>query len=49
MFFVSTLGAILSVTGSVIDAVVFYTAVQSQDFGPLEQFLTQNEAKTILT
>ncbi|KIK58641.1 hypothetical protein GYMLUDRAFT_170773 [Collybiopsis luxurians FD-317 M1] len=49
VFSISTLGALLSVIGSVIDAVVFYTAVQSQDFGPLEKFLTQDETKTILT
>ncbi|KIK51346.1 hypothetical protein GYMLUDRAFT_234145 [Collybiopsis luxurians FD-317 M1] len=49
VFLISTSGAIFNITCSFIDVVEFYTAVETQNFDPLEKFLTRDDAKTVLT
>ncbi|KIK64624.1 hypothetical protein GYMLUDRAFT_160633, partial [Collybiopsis luxurians FD-317 M1] len=49
IFLVSTSGALFSVASGILDAVVIYTAIRTQDFGPFEKYVTHNETQTVIT
>ncbi|KIK59194.1 hypothetical protein GYMLUDRAFT_1005304, partial [Collybiopsis luxurians FD-317 M1] len=49
VFLISTLGALLSISNGIMDAVVIYTAIRTQDFGPFEKYVTHNETQTVIT
>ncbi|THU77864.1 hypothetical protein K435DRAFT_701436 [Dendrothele bispora CBS 962.96] len=48
-FVISTLGALLNVSSSVMDAVVFYNTLRTHNLNQFNIYITQDKTQTIIT